>query len=177
MVVSKRQSLSTNAPSVFSPKPAAPESVDGEIVERLTQQVEKDEEQLRLERERMRENILKQMQQDENERKAKDAATRQERETAVETYKGEVRQRLHNARERSERMRAQMLASFSHELVDADVQKFIDAQNASELQDDFVALMIDEYKAPAVPLQPVKLSEETASRSETTTDSVESKKG
>jgi len=142
-----------NVPAVLSPIPAAPASLDGEIVDRMTQQVQRDEEQLQRqqerEQERMRASILQKIKQDEAERLAEDAAAQLARAEAVEAYKADVRERLRASREKSDKMRAQLQASFSHELADADVDRFLDAQNAQDLQDDFVALMIDEYKAPS----------------------------
>ena len=177
--VLRRQPTAADAPStVHAPRPAAAGSVDGDLVERftqqVTQQVEKDEAQARIDEERIRADVLKQLQQDESERKAREAAETLAREQAVEAYKGDVRQRLNTMREKSDQMRTQLLASISHELDDAEVQKFIDAQNAHELQDDFVTMMIDEYKAPS---SATDTAVESTSRSDATTESEERRKG
>lgn len=173
-VTSRRQPQRLSAVAEPAPKPTAPASLDGHVVESVTQQIERDEAQMRLDQERMRNNIVKQLQQEESERKAREAAETLSREEAVETYKADVRRRLNATLEKSERMRTQLLASFSHELADAEVQNFIDAQNVHELQDDFVALMIDKYKAPlAATTTPADLS----SWSGTTAEAGDDKKG
>lgn len=158
--VSARQPRRGDATAVLEPKPLSPDSLDGDVVERVTQQVERDEAKLRLDQERMRNDILKQLEEDERQRKVKEAADRFAREEAIETYKADVRKRLNATRARSERMRAQLVESFSHELDEEGIQNFIDIQSTGELHDDFAALMIGEYKAP-----PARTSTATASTS------------
>jgi hypothetical protein len=74
------------------------------------------------------------------------------RDEAVEGYKQGTRERLSTIKERSAETRQRLHATFTSELPVSEVEKFLDAQNQLELNDDFVELMIDNYKAP--PLGP-----------------------
>lgn len=176
--LSQRQLRRVDGATELVTKPTAPASFDGHVVERVTQQVEKDEAQLRSEKEEMRNSILKQLQQDESDRKAREAAETLARDQAVEAYKADVRRRLTATRERSERMRTQLLSTFSHELDDSEVQDFIETQNSQELKDDFVSLMIDKYKAPVPRVATSSTNPDTSSSSSTIAETAaDNKKG
>jgi hypothetical protein len=87
----------------------------------------------------------------ENKVKEQDAIKAHEkrlRDEAVERYKQDTRERLTTMKERSAATRQRLHSAFTSELPDSEVQSFLDAQHQQELHDDFVELMIDQYKAP-----------------------------
>jgi hypothetical protein len=87
------------------------------------------------------------------ERDAMRASEKRLRDEAVERYKQDTRERLSTMKERSAATRQRLHAAFTSELPDSEVQSFLDAQHHQELHDDFVELMIDEYKVPALDIQ------------------------
>jgi hypothetical protein len=87
------------------------------------------------------------------ERDAVRASEKRLRDEAVERYKQDTRERLSTMKERSAATRQRLHATFTSELPDSEVQSFLDAQHQQELHDDFVELMIDEYKVPPLQIQ------------------------
>jgi hypothetical protein len=110
----------------------------------------------------------------ENEVKEQDAAKAHEkrvRDEAVERYKQDTRARLSTMKERSAETRQRLHATFTSELPDSEVQEFLNAQHQQELNDDFIELMIDAYKAPPLEEKPSQDLETLSQRPESSRES------
>ena len=110
----------------------------------------------------------------ENDVKEQDAARAHEkrvRDEAVEEYKQDTRARLSTMKERTAETRQRLHATFTSELPDAEVQEFLNAQHQQELNDDFVELMIDAYKAPPLEEKPKQDLETLSQRPESSRES------
>lgn len=118
-------------------------------------------------RRELEQELLAKLEQQVEEQEAKKAYEQRMRDEAVEGYKKDTRDRLSVIKERSAETQRRLLAAFTSELPATEIQDFLDAQHSQELNDEFVQLMIDSYKAPSLSHNSVKdvdtLSQRTGS--------------
>lgn len=161
--ISARPKMSNRA-GTNTARVVASSPMGGDILDRVAEQV-RDEQQARELEGRIRQAMTQETQKADSERKEAEALKQKERAQAVESYQLEIRQKLDAMKQRSEETKQRLQASFSQDLPQAEIQKFLDAQYGHELQDDFAALIIDAYKALPSKVDSVSMSDEPSVRS------------